>query len=156
MAGEKSDAVSIQERHNPRGMCFGCGPANPIGLHLRSFPDGDLVTAEVVIPATHENGYGIANGGVVTTLLDCHTGAVLVNELHGYDWAEHPPFLTYHLDVALNRPTPVATPVRITGRLVERKSTELVVEAEIFGPDGKSTAKLRAGWRPVFRALMRS
>ncbi|HSF86181.1 MAG TPA: PaaI family thioesterase [Acidimicrobiia bacterium] len=155
MAGEASGTTSIQEQHNPEGMCFGCGPANPVGLGLRSFPDGEVVTADVVIPATHENGYGIANGGVVTTLLDCHTGAVLVNELHGYDWAEHPPFLTYRLDVALSRPTPVETPVRLVGRLVERKSTELVVEAEIIGPDGKTTAKLRAGWRPVLRALTR-
>lgn len=147
------DDASIQERFNPDGMCFGCGPANPIGLRLRSFPHGNDVVATAVIPATHENGYGIANGGIVTTLLDCHTGAVLVNELHGYDWAAHPPFLTSHLDVTLRRPTPVDVPVSLAGRLVERRSTELIVEAEIVDPDGRITATLRAGWRPVLRRL---
>ncbi len=148
-----SGSLSIQELTYPEGMCYGCGPANPIGLHLRSFPEGDTVVADVVIPASHQNGYGIANGGVVTTLLDCHTGAVLVNELHGYDWTGPPPFLTFHLDVGLKRPTPIETPLRITGHLAERKSVELVVAAEIIDPDGKTTATMRAGWRPVLRRL---
>ena len=154
MAGDAGESdLSIQQRFNPEGMCFGCGPANPAGLHLRSFSAGEVVVAEVVIPSRYQNGYGIANGGVVTMLLDCHTGAVLVDELHGYDWADHPPFLTYHLDVSLNRPTPLETPLRIEGRLAERRSTELVVAAEIIGPDGKATATIRAGWRPVLRRL---
>ncbi len=147
------DELSIQERFNPDGMCFGCGPANPVGLHLRSYPGTSDVTASVVLPGTYENGYGIANGGIVTTLLDCHTGAVLVNELNGYNWAEHPPFLTYHLDVSLQRPTPIEVPVTLAGRLVERRSTELVVEAEIRDMAGKVTATMRAGWRPVLRRL---
>ncbi len=145
--------LSIQERFNPQGTCYGCGPANPAGLQLRSFPAGDDVVADILIPAVYENGYGIANGGVVTMLLDCHTGAVLVNDLRGYDWAEHPPFLTYHLDVSLKRRTPVDAPLRIVGRLVERRSTELVVGAEIIDGDGKTTASMRAGWRPVLRRL---
>ncbi len=152
MGGDQR-GTSIQERFNPGGMCFGCGPANPVGLHLASYPEGDLVTAEFEIPVLFENGYGIANGGVVTTLLDCHTGAVLVNELHGYEWTEHPPFLTYRLDVSLQRPTPLETSLRITGRLAERRSTELLVEAEIVDPSGETTASIRAGWRPVLRRL---
>lgn len=156
MPGDDAAAsISIQERFNPSGMCYGCGPANPVGLHLRSYPEDDEVVADVIIPATHENGYGIANGGVVTTLLDCHTGAVLVNEMRGYDWSEHPPFLTFHLDVSLQRPTPIETPVRIVGRLEERRSTELIVTAEIYDNTGKVTAGMRAGWRPVLRVLRR-
>jgi len=37
---------SIQETYAPNLACFGCGPANPKGLHVRSFPDGDEVVAE--------------------------------------------------------------------------------------------------------------
>ena len=33
--------VSLQERDAPLGQCFGCGPANPDGLHIRSFPSPD-------------------------------------------------------------------------------------------------------------------
>jgi acyl-coenzyme A thioesterase PaaI-like protein len=154
VAGDvEAGTLSIQERYNPQGTCYGCGPANPVGLHLRSYPDGDAVVADVVIPATHENGYGIANGGIITTLLDCHTGAVLVHEIKGYDWAEHPPFLTFHLDVSLQRPTPIESPLRIVGRLEERRSTELIVAAEMLDDAGTATARMRAGWRPVLRRL---
>lgn len=145
--------LSIQERLNPNGTCYGCGPASPDGLHLRSFVDGDDVVATVVVPSKMENGYGIVNGGIVTMILDCHTAAVVVDTIKGFDWEHHPPFLTSHLDVSLRRPTPIETPLLVVGRLVERRSTELVVEAEIRRPTGEVTAQLIAGWRPVLRKL---
>jgi hypothetical protein len=37
---------SLQEKYAPGNACFGCGPANPDGLHIRSFPEGDQVVAE--------------------------------------------------------------------------------------------------------------
>ena len=33
--------TSLQEQYGPDSVCYGCGPANPRGLHIRSFPDGD-------------------------------------------------------------------------------------------------------------------
>jgi acetolactate synthase-1/2/3 large subunit len=37
---------SLQERYAPRSTCYGCGPANMRGLHIRSFESGDEVVAE--------------------------------------------------------------------------------------------------------------
>jgi len=37
---------SLQERYGPASACFGCGPANPKGLRIRSFPAGGEVVAE--------------------------------------------------------------------------------------------------------------
>ena len=37
---------SIQETYAPNLKCFGCGPANEQGLHIRSFPAGDEVIAD--------------------------------------------------------------------------------------------------------------
>jgi hypothetical protein len=36
---------SLQERYAPSNACFGCGPANPQGLRIRSFEEGDAVVA---------------------------------------------------------------------------------------------------------------
>jgi acyl-coenzyme A thioesterase PaaI-like protein len=145
--------LSIQERLNPNGTCYGCGQANPEGLGLRSYVEGDEVVARVAVPAKMENGYGIVNGGIVTMVLDCHTAAVVVETLKGSDWEHQPPFLTSHLEVSLRRPTPIETSLTVVGRLVERRSTELLVAAEIRRPDGEVTAQLTAGWRPVLRKL---
>lgn len=146
--------LSIQERLLPDGMCYGCGPANPDGLHLRSYPAPDgIATAEITIPERYENGFGVANGGVITMVLDCHTGAVVIDDLSGVDWTDHPPFLSSGLEVSLRRPTPVETPLLLTGKITERRSTEITVEAAIRGLDGKTTATLVASWRPVLRRL---
>ena len=40
------NSPSLQERHAPHNACWGCGPANPEGLRIRSFPEGDAVVAE--------------------------------------------------------------------------------------------------------------
>ena len=37
---------SLQEQYGPHTICFGCGPANERGLHIRSFVEGDEVIAE--------------------------------------------------------------------------------------------------------------
>jgi len=37
---------SIQETYAPNLKCFGCGPANERGLHIRSFPSGEEVIAD--------------------------------------------------------------------------------------------------------------
>ncbi|HXS02169.1 MAG TPA: hypothetical protein VN724_16455, partial [Pyrinomonadaceae bacterium] len=63
---------SIQETFAPSLACFGCGPANPKGLHVRSFPDGDEVVAEWQPAPEYEAYNGMLNGGIIGTLLDCH------------------------------------------------------------------------------------
>lgn len=34
---------AIQDVVNPDGVCFGCGPANAQGLHIKTYPDPDGV-----------------------------------------------------------------------------------------------------------------
>jgi len=65
---------SLQEKYAPGNVCFGCGAANPDGLHIRSFlknSDGELV-AEWKPEKKYEAFNGVLNGGIIGTLLDCH------------------------------------------------------------------------------------
>ena len=50
--------LSVQERYAPRSICFGCGPANARGLHIRSVPDGDglVARARLVAERLHKLG----------------------------------------------------------------------------------------------------
>ena len=57
-----SDMKSIQETYAPNLACFGCGPANPKGLHIRSFPNGDEVVAEWEPSKEYEAFEGMLSG----------------------------------------------------------------------------------------------
>src|SRR5215467_15193627 len=63
---------SLQEKYAPRNSCFGCGPANPNGLHIRSFTKNGEVVAEWKPEKKYEAFNGVLNGGIIGTLLDCH------------------------------------------------------------------------------------
>ena len=57
--------------HAAQNRCFGCGEANPVGLHLKFFlaEDGTVV-CDAVIPDNYEGPQGYAHGGIIATLLD--------------------------------------------------------------------------------------
>jgi hypothetical protein len=80
---------SLQETYAPNSICYGCGPANPQGLHIRSFvgENGELV-AEWQPQPHHQTFEGALNGGVIGTLLDCHcnwTAAYHLMTVQGLD-----------------------------------------------------------------------
>ena len=57
--------------HNAQNRCFGCGQANPVGLHLEFFmaEDGSVVCPGAVTDA-YEGPKGYLHGGIIATLLD--------------------------------------------------------------------------------------
>src|SRR5499426_2780589 len=65
--------LSLQEKYAPTSICFGCGPANEKGLHIRSFPENGEVVATWHPEPYHEAFPGILNGGIIGALLDCHS-----------------------------------------------------------------------------------
>jgi acyl-coenzyme A thioesterase PaaI-like protein len=148
MVGE---GLSIQEALYPSLKCYGCGPANPVGLHLRSFREGDdLTVAEFVPRAEHDNGFGFVNGGVIATVLDCHGAAAVLWEADAREWqaAEGAPlpFITAGFEVQFLRPTPLGPALRLTASPVTVDESEIVVGATLEH-DGKPRATMTATWR---------
>src|SRR4051794_22608721 len=98
-------------------MCFGCGPANPKGLRLKSYVEDGVVTAEFVPWPEHDNGVGFLNGGIIATVLDCHSAAAVMSEAAARGWHPLPgadlAFVTAGLDVRYLRPTPKDSPVAL-------------------------------------------
>ena len=125
---------SLQERYAPRHQCFGCGPANAKGLHIRSFPDGETVVAEWRPEPHHEAFAGVLNGGIVGTLFDCHSNWTAAWHLMTRDGLDHPPStVTADFHVKLLRPTPSQEPVTLVARVAESHRSRVVVEAELYG-----------------------
>ena len=148
------DALSIQERLYPDLTCFGCGHKNPSGLRLRSYPGADGVTATFIPWPEHDNGLGYLNGGIIATVLDCHSAAAVIFEARRRGWAspEGPalPYVTAGLDVRYLRPTPLDEPLGLIARVATADEDEMSVDVELREAD-----KLRASavarwkrWRP--------
>jgi acyl-coenzyme A thioesterase PaaI-like protein len=150
---ETVDGTSLQERFAPDGRCFGCGPKNPAGLRIRSFEAGDgVVVAEWQPRSEHEAFDGFVNGGILGTLIDCHSNWTAIAALMTAGWAESAPStVTAEYSVRFRRPTPSDRPLKLTGRPVEVAPDRVAVETEIE-VDGVVTARGRAVFVPVGQA----
>ena len=144
------DEVSIQERLLAGTTCFGCGPENDKGLRLRSFPrDGEVVAAFLPWPE-HDNGLGFLNGGIISTVLDCHSAAAVLHEadLRGWKPYEGLPlsYVTAGLDVRYLRPSPLREECELVARVVEADEARMLAVAELVH-DGKVRATATAEWK---------
>ena len=141
---------SIQERLFPELTCFGCGQANPRGLRLRSYPGEDGVTAEFTPWPEHDNGLGYLNGGIIGTVLDCHSAAAVMHEADLRGWGPLPgaqlAYVTAGLDVRYLRPAPLAEPVTLHAVVTEAGESEMTVDVELRW-HGKARATAVAHWK---------
>jgi acyl-coenzyme A thioesterase PaaI-like protein len=134
-----TDAGSLQEQFAPDGRCFGCGPANPAGLHVGSRPAADdpaVLVAEFRPGPEHEAFAGVVNGGILGTLLDCHANGTAAWTLMRARGTDRPPTtVTLEYAVRLRRPTPSDRPVAVRAWPVEIGEDRVRVEAEIRSGD---------------------
>ena len=141
---------SIQDRLYPGATCFGCGLANPKGLHLRSFAQDDVVIATFTPWPEHDNGLGYLNGGIIATLLDCHSGAAALHEADLQGWGAAPglafPFVTAGLDVRYLRPAPLDEPVELRAVIAAADESVITVDVQLVW-DGKARAEASALWK---------
>jgi acyl-coenzyme A thioesterase PaaI-like protein len=134
---------SLQETYAPNNACFGCGPANEKGLHIRSFPQGDEVVADFEPQSWQEAFTGILNGGIIGTLLDCHLNWTATYALMKRDGSDHPPCtVTADYAIKLLRPTPTNTTLHLKARVIEMINNLAIVEGELIAND-KVTATCR-------------
>ena len=123
----------LQERYSPSSICFGCGPANPLGLHIRSFarPGGSLVATWRSAPH-HAAFPGVLNGGIIGTLLDCHCNWAATWHLMQRDSLPHPPCtVTASYAIKLTSPTPIDTDLTLEARVVESGPDRARVEGTL-------------------------
>lgn len=112
--------------------CFGCGPANPQGLHLAFTLDIEdsarpIATAQAVLSRYHEGPPGYLHGGLIATLLD-EAMSKLNRPLNVLA-------MTRNMQVDYLRPVPLYEPIVITGRHIRREGRKLYHQAEITFPN---------------------
>lgn len=134
---------SLQDRYAPHNRCFGCGPANPQGLRIKSFArDGEWVARWTPAP-WHEAYTGMLNGGIIGALLDCHSNWAAAHHLMQARGEATPPCtVTADFHVRLRAPTPSGGEVLLRARVAEAREDRCVIEATLEA-GGKVTATCR-------------
>jgi acyl-coenzyme A thioesterase PaaI-like protein len=123
---------NLQDRYAPANICFGCGPSNAKGLRIKSRVEGDLVVCDWTPEPHHEAFTGVLNGGIIGTLLDCHSNWTAAWHLMNRRGAATPPCtVTADYAIKLRRPTPSDGPVHLSARVVDSTDDRAVVEATL-------------------------
>ncbi len=125
--------------------CFGCGPANPHGLHLHftlSTAEGDgdpqhpIATCHLQLTELHQGPPGHIHGGIVATLLD--EAMSKLNRPLGLL------AMTRHMEVDYLRPAPLHVPLTLIARHLRREGKsgrKLFHTAELRLPDATVLAR---------------
>lgn len=130
----------------PGNQCWGCGPTNPHGLHLKSCWEGDAAVATFRPAPYHMAGpESILNGGIIATIIDCHCVCTAIADAYRQEGRglESDPAIWYataRLDVTYLKPTPIKPPVTLRATILERKGRKTVVECSLVS-EGEERAK---------------
>ena len=58
----------------PNNGCWGCGPAHPRGLHVKSYVEGEETVCRFQPTPDHSAGPPhVVNGGIIAAVIDCHS-----------------------------------------------------------------------------------
>jgi acyl-coenzyme A thioesterase PaaI-like protein len=134
---------AIQDGYPPQfAHCYGCGPGNPQGLHLKSHLVGDETQARFTPDARYSGGVpGHVYGGMIASLLDCHgtaSAAGFALRAEGRQPGDGLPplrFVTASLKVDFRRPTPQGVELLVTGRLRSLQGRKAWVDLELRAGD---------------------
>ena len=140
---------SLQDLYAPDNRCFGCGPANPKGLRIKSFVEGVELVCEWRSEPHHLAFEGVLNGGICGALLDCHSNWTAAHHLMERLGETAPPCtVTAEFHVKLKRPTPMDAVLTLRSKVVASSDEQAEVEATL-----EAQGKLRATCRGVFVAV---
>lgn len=137
------EGQSLQEKYAPKSICFGCGPMNEKGLRIRSMIEDNRVVCDWKPDLHHCAFPNILNGGIIGTLLDCHSNWTAAWHLaQKHDWEAPRCTVTANYSIALMRPTPGDQTIHLTSKVVESGEYKAVVEA-VLASNGEECAKCR-------------
>jgi len=106
------------------GYCFGCGPANPIGLKLTFRRDDDKYSALWTPSKEHQGWAGRIHGGLLALVLDEALSRAAL-ERHGLHW------VTAELTTRLLAPALIGEPLQVTAWVADARPRLIVCAGEV-------------------------
>ncbi|MDO5302027.1 MAG: hotdog domain-containing protein [Tissierellia bacterium] len=145
--------IAIQETYGERFQhCWGCGPRNDLGMHLKSYPQGPDSCICAVTPPEEYTGGVPANlfGGMIAVIFDCHgtaSAAWFAHQKKGLELTEDTVIgrhITARLEVDFKKPVPMGEEITVISRAEEVGERKVVLTMEM-----EAAGELRAKARMV-------
>ncbi|MBK6323260.1 PaaI family thioesterase [Candidatus Aalborgicola defluviihabitans] len=117
--------------------CYGCGQHNAHGHQIKTYWEGEETVTRYKPEPYHTSVPGYAYGGLIASLIDCHstgTAAAAMYRTDGREMDTLPPFrfVTGSLHVDFLKPTPLTDQIEIRGRVKEIKGRKVIVETTVI------------------------
>lgn len=131
----------------PDNNCWGCGPAHPRGLRIKSHLEGAESVCRFQPSPDHMAGpTHVVYGGIIAAVIDCHSVITAIADLYraaGRAVGSGPPLwaVTASLKIDYLAPVPIDRPMELRARIREARGRKRVVECS-----------LRSGGRECARA----
>jgi hypothetical protein len=141
----------------PGDTCFGCGPANPHGLKIRSYWDGEIAKCVWSPQPYHEGWANLTCGGVIATLVDCHCintamATAVRNEKRALGSEPSYLFATGSINLRFLKPSPVDQPIELQAHVTAIKNEKKYsLSCDVF-VNGEKTADAQVIALLVYRS----
>lgn len=133
----KENRIAIQDTYGDRfKYCWGCGPKNDTGMHLKSYPseDGRSVICKV-IPDEKFTGGVPQNlfGGMIAMIFDCHgtaSAAYFNHKNKGLELTKDTVigrYITARLEVDFKKPVPMNEEITVISELDELTDRKAII-----------------------------
>ncbi|MDD7306478.1 MAG: hotdog domain-containing protein [Peptoniphilaceae bacterium] len=144
--------IAIQDTYGERFQhCWGCGPKNPYGIHLKSYPTDD--SSECILKYKPDGIFtgGVPKnlfGGMIAVLFDCHgtaSAAFFAHKAKGLELNKDTligRFITARLEIDFIKPTPMNEEITIKARASEITDRKVIVNM-VLEAKGQVRAKAR-------------
>lgn len=130
----EKEKEAFQDLIGPDNHCHGCGTANPKGLHLKSYWDGDEAIARWK-PASHHTAGSPAyvNGGILASLIDCHSNNLAMAASYhraGRSVDSDPRVwcVTAQISIDYKKPVPIDQEIHLRARILKNEGRKTRVE----------------------------
>jgi acyl-coenzyme A thioesterase PaaI-like protein len=118
--------------------CFACGTANPIGLRMNFYRQGENICSDIALGEFHVGWENIAHGGIISTMLDEVMSWTVLYFKRSF-------FVTRKMEIKYVRPVPVGIPLTVRGSISGNSHTagreKISVKGRIVDAEGHLLAR---------------
>ncbi len=118
-------------------VCYGCGRNNPHGLKIRTIWNGEEGIFRFTPEAFHTAFPGVAYGGLIASLIDCHsigTAVAAAYQVENRDPGTDPEilFVTGNLNVSFLKPAPLEAEFELRARIKEMHERKTTIICSLY------------------------